>query len=224
MTGLERGLPELDELLGRFRRLRAAVVSDALDALGLRNRTMRPGISALTDVDRLVGRALTLKVVAVDSVPEVPYVTQFEAVELVGPGNVMVVATPSVGAAFWGELLTTRVMVRGCVGAVIDGYTRDLAQISDYSFPLWARGTHPADSAGRLDATEIGAPVVCGGVEVDNGDILLADGDGVVVVPAHLGEEVAARAETKAAREDEVRAALLGGERVQDVYERLGVM
>ncbi|CAN5857772.1 RraA family protein [soil metagenome] len=212
-------------MLARFRNTRAAVVSDILDGLGLRAQTIHPGISRLSGPTPLVGRAATLTVVAVDGVPEVPYATQFEALEMLEPGEVMVVAAPpDVPAAFWGELLTTRLIARGCAGAVIDGYTRDIEAICDYDFPLWARGTHPADSAGRLDAVEIRKPIECGGVTVTSGDIVVADGDGATFVPAHLAAQVVELAEIKAAKEDKVREALRGGERVQDVYARIGVM
>lgn len=213
-----------DELLARYRNVRAAIVSDILDGLGLRAQTMHPEISRQSGQALLVGRAATLTVVAVDVVPQVPYVTQFEAVEMLEEGEVMVVAASAVPAAFWGELLTTRVMQLGCVGAIIDGYTRDLAAISEYDFPLWARGTHPADSAGRLEAVEIRTPVDCGGVMVSTGDMVVADGDGITIVPAHLAAQVVELAETKSAKEDEVREALLRGERVQDVFARIGVM
>ncbi len=213
-----------DALLTRYGRTRAAVVSDVLDGLGLRAQTIHPGISHMGGPTQIVGRAATLTVIAVEVLPAVPYVTQFEAMELLEAGEIMVVATPDVPAAFWGELITTRVISRGCAGAVIDGYTRDLAAISDYDFPLWARGTHPADSAGRLEAVEIRQPINCGGVTVATGDIVVADSDGVAFVPAHLAAQVVELAEIKAAKEDEVRAALRRGERVQDVFARIGVM
>lgn len=224
VTATEKTSTGPDDLLSRYRRTRAAVVSDVLDGLGLRSQTIHAGISRLSGPAPLVGRAATLTVVAVDVVPEMRYVTQFEAVEMLEEGEVMVVAAPAVPAAFWGELLTTRLMARGCAGAVIDGYTRDLAAICDYDFPLWARGTHPADSAGRLEAVEIRKPIDCGGVTVATGDIVVADSDGAAIVPAHLAAQVVELAEIKAAKEDEVREALRRGERVQDVFARIGVM
>jgi raffinose/stachyose/melibiose transport system substrate-binding protein len=138
--------------------------------------------------------------------------------------QVLVASTPPVPSAFWGELITTRAMVRGCVGAVVDGYTRDLAAIRAYNFPLWACGTHPADSAGRLEAVEVGGVVRCGGVEVHRGDVVLGDLDGVVVVPASVAEAVVEAAEAKATAEDAVRSALREGLSAKEAFARYRVM
>ncbi len=214
-----------DEVVARLGHLYSAVVSDVLDGLGLRQQTARPGVLALGAPQRVVGRAFTMLVERVDEPPENLYATQFEAVDRLVPGDVMVVAAPvDVPSAFWGELITTRAMNRGCVGAFIDGYTRDLAAIRTYGFALWARGSHPADSAGRLDAVAYQEPVEWSGVRVEPGDVVLADADGVVVVPAAAAEQVASLAESKAAVEDDVRRELRDGASVTEVFGRYGVM
>ncbi|MEV0720003.1 hypothetical protein AB0H87_36040, partial [Asanoa sp. NPDC050611] len=122
------------------------------------------------------------------------------------------------------DWLTTRAVVNGCVGAIVDGYSRDVAAIRRRGFPLWARGTHPADSAGRLDAVARNVPVTVGGVRIEPGDLILADVDGVVVVPAARAERVIAAAETKAGIEDTVRAELAGGRTIAETYAKHGVM
>lgn len=213
-------------LLERLGRLGSAAVSDVLDAKGLRHQTMAPTLRPLS-VPLVAGRAATLTVVAVDEVPDEPYKLQFEAVDAVGRGEILVVEVPEVPevpSAFWGELITTRAVDRGAVGVVLDGYSRDIRRVRAQGFAVWARGTHPADSCGRLDAVASGRPVVCGGVRVEQGDYLLADEDGVVVIPSSIAEDVIAMAEAKSAVEDEVRADLRSGRSIAETYERFGVM
>lgn len=211
--------------LSRLGALYSAVVADALDAIGLRDRTLAPGLVPLGGAAKVAGRAATLRVVAVDAVPARPYAVQFAAVDALRPGDLMVVETPPERpSAFWGELITTRALVNGCVGALVDGYSRDVEQIRRRGFPLWARGTHPADSAGRLDAVARDVAVTVGGVRVEPGDLVLADVDGVVVVPAARAAEVIAAAEVKAGVEDTVRAELAGGHTIVETYAKHGVM
>jgi len=213
------------DLLRRCEGLYSAVVADALDAVGRRHQTLAPGFLPLGAGTRLAGRAATLRVEAVDELPDVPYTVQFAAVDALEPDDVMVVAAPAaVGSAFWGELISTRAIAAGCRGAVVDGFARDVEAIRRHGFPLWARGTHPADSAGRLEAVEAGGTIRCGGVTVSPGDIVLADADGVVVVPQALAEEIVERAEEKVCAEDRVRAALRAGAGVQETYDEHGVM
>lgn len=214
----------MNSFVNRLDRLYSAVVSDALDELGVRDKTMAPGLCAVGTPARLVGRAATLQVVAVRSVPAQRYTMQFQAVEALRPGEVMVVSAPDASSAFWGELITTRAMAKGCVGAVVDSYCRDVRRVRDYNFAVWARGTHPADSAGRLEGTAMGVAITCAGARVDPGDYLLADADGVVVVPAALIAEALELAEAKALTENTVRDTLRGGASLTETYDRYGVM
>jgi regulator of RNase E activity RraA len=212
-------------LLDEFEKLYSAVVADALDSLGHRHQTLAPGFLPFGAQRRLAGHAATLRVEAVDEIPEVPYTVQFKAVDALRPGDVMVVQTPvATPSAFWGELISTRAMAAGARGAIIDGFVRDTEAIRKHGFAVWARGTHPADSAGRLEAIEAGGRIRCGSVTVDPGDIVLADLDGVVVVPAARADETLQLAQGKAATEDVVRDALRAGQTVQATYDEHGVM
>jgi 4-hydroxy-4-methyl-2-oxoglutarate aldolase len=211
--------------LRRLRNLYVAVVADTLDGLGRREQTLAPGLIPLGAARQVMGRAATLGVAAVETMPDEPYVMQFAAVDALEPGDVMVVAgaseTPS---AFWGELITTRAMAAGCSGVVVDGYTRDLGAIQRYGFPLWARGAHPADAAGRLEAVSAGEAVRCAGALVEPGDVIFGDLDGVVVIPSALVDAVLDGAEEKVAAENAVRADLRAGRTVAATYADYGVM
>ena len=213
----------MSTLIDRLARLGPAVVSDILDAQGLRHQTMAPTLRPLA-APRVAGRAATLTVVAVDEVPDAPYELQFAAIDAFGAGDVLVVEVPDVASAFWGELITTRAVDRGAVGVVLDGYSRDSQRVREQGFAVWARGTHPADSCGRLDAVAVGRPVVCGGVRVEQGDYLVADEDGVVVIPSALAEEAIPEVEVKSGVEDAVRADLRAGRTIAETYAKFGVM
>lgn len=214
----------MDELIARFRGLYSAVVSDVLDDLGVRDRTMRADLQPFGATRRIAGRAATLRVVAVDEMPAHPYKVQFAAIDALRPGHVLVVEAADAACAFWGELITTRALARGCVGVVVDGYSRDVARIRKHDFGVWARGTHPADSLGRLDGEAFDVEVTCGDVTVIPGDYIVADEDGVVAIPPQLAHEVVRRAEAKAATEDEVRSVLAAGESITATYARYKVM
>lgn len=214
----------MNEYLRRLTQLYTPVVADALDSVGLRDRTMDASMVPLAGPSTVAGRAATLLVVAVDEKPPMPYKIQFEAVDGLRPGDIMVVAAPIVHSAFWGELITTRAMEKGCVGTVVDGYCRDLPKIRTRDFGVWGRGTHPADSLGRLDAISWNVPVTCAGVAVDPGDYILCDIDGVVVIPQSMIEQILELAEAKQRTEDEVRETLRSGSSIVDTYDRYGVM
>lgn len=93
--------------------------------------------------------------------------------------------------AVWGGLMTAGAYARNFAGAILDGGVRDVTEIRrDYGFPVYARSVSPGTTLGRFKTLGANVPVVCGGVEVNPGDIIVADIDGVVVVPIALAEEV----------------------------------
>jgi regulator of RNase E activity RraA len=83
----------------------------------------------------------------------------------------------------WGQVLTKIGIPKGVRGAVVDGTSRDIVDIDKFGFTVFARGRHPGTMKGRLDVESINQPIVCGGVIVNPGDLIFADGDGVVVIP-----------------------------------------
>jgi 4-hydroxy-4-methyl-2-oxoglutarate aldolase len=140
------------------------------------------------------------------------------AVEVVTEGDVVVVATTSVSTdGMFGELLATSLAARGCVGLVIDAGVRDVAALNDLRFPVWSRAVH---AQGTVKATpgSVNVGVVCGGVAVAPGDVVVADDDGVVVVPRTEAASVADAAEARLSREERTRARLAAGELGIDIY------
>jgi 4-hydroxy-4-methyl-2-oxoglutarate aldolase len=213
------------QLIDRLERLHPAVVADCLDRLGARSQVLDPRIRPLSADAKLAGFAATVRCVEVDAVPanrDDWYRGELQAVDALRPGDVMVVSTCR--GSYWGELLATASRHRGARGIVLDAYTRDTLALIELGFPTFAAGIHCADSLGRIDVDAVGVPIVCGGVEVAPGDLVLGDHDGVVVVPAALAEETLARAEEKVAGENLVRERLAAGMPVSDAFREYGVI
>jgi 4-hydroxy-4-methyl-2-oxoglutarate aldolase len=212
-------------LIERLERLHPAVVSDCLDKIGIRDRAMTPRIRPLDPGSRLAGRARTVHCVPVDAVPEDTdawYRGELEAVDSLRAGDVLVVSTCE--GSFWGELLATAATARGARGIIADAYTRDTLALIAMGFPAFTAGIHCTDSLGRIDVDAIGIEISCGGVAVAEGDLVLADHDGVVVVPAAVAEEVIARAEEKVSSENLMREKLASGMPVADAFREYGVL
>jgi 4-hydroxy-4-methyl-2-oxoglutarate aldolase len=212
-------------LIDRLAALHPAVVSDCLDALGYREQVMAPAIRPLAAEMRLAGVAATARVVPDDGVPADRsqwYRGTIAAVDVLEPGDVMV--TSSCEGAFWGELLATASRRRGARGIVADAYARDTLALIDMGFATFVRGIHCADSLGRIRVEAAGVPVECGGVEVNPGDLVLADHDGVVVLPAAIAAEAIRLAEEKVAGENTVRDALAEGMPVSEAFRTFGLL
>jgi regulator of RNase E activity RraA len=210
-------------LVQRLSSLYTPVVADVLDRLGYRNQCLRAEIRPLVAGITVAGVARTVQTVtASELAPAEPYKGEMAAVDALGPGDVMVVS--SCDWSFWGELLSTAARHRGCRGVIIDGFTRDTRAIKAMGFPVFCRGIHPADSLGRLDVTAHDVPITCGGVSVSPRDLVLADDDGVVVIPREAAEEAIAHAEHKVSGENLVRLKLAEGMSVTEAFRRYGVL
>jgi 4-hydroxy-4-methyl-2-oxoglutarate aldolase len=206
-------------------KLYSSVVSDIVDQLGYRNQAMRADINPMWPGAVVAGRAHTVLSVDIYEVRENPYENEIAAVDSLKPNDVLIGGTNcSTETALWGELLSTASRARGARGAIIDGYTRDLVRIAEMRFPVFATGTRPLDSKGRSIVLEYGRPVRCGGVLVHEGDIVLADVDGVIVIPREIEEKVIELSLEKASAEDTVREELLKGALLGDVFKKYGVL
>lgn len=220
MSAVEKPI-DLDRVT---RELYSAVVSDACDAVGLWQQTLAPEIVPLVGDGVLAGYARPVRSGAVARVPERPYGREIDFVDSLRPGDVVMGAcAPAVG--FWGELFSAAAHGRGARGAVVDGLIRDCARVERVpGFKLHARGTRPADSLGRISICEVDVPVAVGGVTVAVGDLVVADRDGVVCVPADAAEEVVARSFEKAGAERSSFSMLLDGAYLREAWERHGVL
>ena len=205
--------------------LYTAVISDSLDELGYRDQAMREFMRPLSAHDKFAGWARTFSCVDVYHISSDPYAMEIEALDSVLPGEIVVASTAgSLQNAPWGELLSTAARARGARGAVIDGLVRDVRKIQDLGFPVFARGIKPVDSKGRGTIIDYNVPIECAGTRISPGDLVFADYDGVIVVPAEVLPNVIELATEKVAKENGSRAELLRGAYLRDVFDKYGVL
>jgi 4-hydroxy-4-methyl-2-oxoglutarate aldolase len=212
-------------LIARLDNLFAAVVSDLLDTHGYRHQVMAPRVRPLYKGARVVGTAATARAVPASEIPdarEEQYQLHLEAIEALKPGDIMV--TSEIDVCFWGELMSIAARSRGASGVVIDGYTRDVRGIEAIAFPVFCSGINAADALGRSNVVEYGGTVEAGGVKVDQGDLILGDEDGVVVIPRSVAADVISGAEEKVRGENMVRQRLEEGMSVTEVFLTYGIL
>jgi len=205
--------------------LTAAVVADALDAEGLVRQSPRVPIRPMTTTEVLVGRCRTSLWVDMAHIDPCPYELELQAVDGCRPGDVLIAAAGgSMRSGIWGELLSTAAQNTGCVGVLVDGAVRDLSRIRQMGFPVFARGTCIYDSRNRQRVVDVDVPVEIDGVTFHPGDLVVADEDGIVVVPRRVEEAVIRRAWDKVHAENAVRDAIRGGMSAADAFDRFGVL
>jgi regulator of RNase E activity RraA len=223
-VGIELRLTDSD-LIQLRRRLRAALVCDALDTVGLRSQSLGADIKSLSGKGVLVGHAFTVSTEVVEAVPVAEYVGLTAALDALARGDVYVMATGrSDKYAAWGELVSIAAAARGAVGMVTDGLVRDAEQIEGLGFPVFARGTTPVDINGRAEVIGHGRPITIDGVSIEAGDLVVADRDGVVVVPTAVRDDVISLATNQGLAERRFRKALATGMSASEAFARFHVL
>jgi regulator of RNase E activity RraA len=207
------------------RELYTSVLADVMDELGYTQQVMRYDIQPLYPGATVAGRAATMLAGEVAEVPAEPFELELELLDSIEPGEVVVCTTQgSTIAAMWGELLSTHTRARGGRGAIIDGLTRDAWGIEAIRFPVFVTGKTPADSKGRLDVTANRVPIRVGGVVVNDGDLVVGDVDGCLVVPRAVEDEVVECALAKVSGENTVRDLLAAGASIRQVFREHGIL
>ena len=205
--------------------LYSAVICDALDAEGYRHQSPRIELRQLTTQETIVGRCRTTLWADMFHEDPAPYDLELQAVDSCVPGDVMIAAAGgSMRSGIWGELLTTAVLNGGCVGAIVDGAIRDVEKIAAMNFPVVARGTCLYDSKNRQRVIDRDVPVEIDGVVFAPGDLVMADADGVVVIPQQIEQQILQAAWSKVHAENAVRDAIRNGMKAVDAYDKFGVL
>lgn len=208
---VDRPAPNLVE---RFRDLATATVSDAMGRQNSMNHTMQP----LWRGARVCGPALTVKAYACDNL--MPH----KAMQIARPGDVLVVSAGGhLDGALWGDLLTKSALARGLGGLVIDGAVRDRDDIEALGFPVFSTAVLPGGTY-KTNPGSINVPVSVAGAVVEPGDLVLGDGDGVVVVPRAMLDRVADGARSIAEREVEMTERVGRGELIFDILDLQGLL
>lgn len=182
----QRRLPD-PELIAAFKAIPTANIADCMGRLSAMNSTIRR--LSLPCKDNMVGVALTVKVRAGDNL------MIHKALNILTPGDVLVVSNDGGNSqALMGEIMITYAHTRKACGIVLDGPVRDLYSIQAMEFPVYATGSTPAGSF-KDGPGEINVPISCGGMSVMPGDVIVGDGDGVIVIARQDAQALLAEAE-----------------------------
>lgn len=207
----------------RFRDLPASIVHDVLRAQGLGPRVLPPALRPIAPGTRLSGPAFTVSGRAVHQHDAHETLLAWTAMlSRVPAGHVLVMQPGDSSVAHMGELSAEALSLRGVLGAVIDGGCRDVDRVNRIGMPVFCRYFTPLDVVGRWLPDRLGEPVIIGDWEISTGDIIVADTDGICVVPQAHAEQVATAAETAMSAENLVRTAILAGVDPETAYRRHG--
>lgn len=207
-------------LASALMRIPTTTATEILWELGIRHVVMK-SIRPLTPIEgMLAGRARTLRFLPLreDIRPKTAAIHQRTVDELT-TGDVLVIdALGNTDGAVFGDMLATRARVNGTVAVVADGAVRDLAGLASLGLPVFARSSHPDPSARVLVAWEAGVPIHCGGCLVVPNDWILADADGILVIPSRLAAKVATQGAHQLALDEFSQRLLSNGSQLAEAY------
>ncbi len=209
----------------RLAHISTATLSTALLKRGLRNMFIQDVRPVGSQKGNMVGEAYTLRYIPsredIDTVEvfKDPAHPQRKAVEECPPGHVLVIdSRKDARAASSGDILITRLMKRGCAGIVTDGGFRDSPTIAELPFAAYHNRPSAPTNLTRHHAIDINVPIGCGDVPVYPGDIVVGDDEGVIIIPAHLANDITQEAFEMTVFEDFVAEEVMNGETIIGLY------
>ncbi len=209
-----------EPIVERLLKLDTCAVSDGMDRLGLVGATY--GVRPMWSCPKIVGRAVTMKIKPVGLEKPKHHLGTLP-IDAAKPGDVIVIDNGGrPDTSCWGGLLALAAKAKGISGVVIDGACRDIDESRDLEFPVYARGAVPMTARGRIMQESYSQEIEFAGVQVHPGDLVIADGSGVVIIPRSREEEVVREAEAVAATEARMAEGIRQGMSVLEVLEKLG--
>jgi len=202
----------MDALVEEFKKLSVALVSDALDRLGIHGQCL--GIQPIAPGSKTAGRAFTLKYIPCGMNKG----TVGDYIDDVPPGDVVVMDNAGrVDCTVWGDILTSVANKRRLAGTVIHGACRDVARSVDLGYPIFSRGKFMRTGKDRVQLEGVNVPISLGDVQVRQGDIVFGSDDGVLVVPKEYETDVLLMAQSISEAEERILSAAIQGERLDEL-------
>jgi len=202
----------------RFGRMATTNLADALDKVGIRGAVI--GIKPMYDCPKILGRAVTIKITAAGMVKS-KYHLGVRAIDAANPGDVILIDNRGdLNNNCWGEFLAMGEKMKGISGVVVDGAARDIDACREFGFPVYARGTVPITARGRIMEESFNEVIRIGDIQVRPGDIVMADINGVVIIPVEKLDEVLKAAEEILQKEEAMVEELRKGVPILEVDQK----
>jgi len=202
----------------RFERMATTNLADALDKVGIRGAVI--GIKPMYDCPKILGRAVTIKITAAGMVKS-KYHLGVRAIDAASPGDIIIIDNRGdLNNNCWGEILSMGAKMKKISGVVVDGAARDIDACREFGFPVYARGTVPITARGRIMEESFNEVIRIGDVQVKPGDIVMADINGVVIIPVEKLDEVLEAAEEILQKEEAMVEELRKGVPILEVDQK----
>jgi regulator of RNase E activity RraA len=209
-----------EAIIERLAKLDTCAVSDALDSLNLKGATW--GVRPQWPCPKIAGRAVTMKIKPAGLQQPTQHLGT-APIEAAEPGDIIVIDNGGkLEFSCWGGLLALSAKLKGVSGVVIDGASRDIDEARDLEFPVYARSVVPMTARGRVMQESYNQEIQFAGVQCHPGDLVLADGSGVIIIAKEKENEVVAAAEAIYAKEQEMAAGIRKGYSGLEMLEKLG--